>query len=696
MLVFPERVLNGDDPQPRLPPPLRTGQPVGARRRFKVFGVSLLTERFFGLVQQLAIVFGIYALARRWGRRLAVAGARDCRRSSSSRSASPRSRGSARSGSGSRARRRHRRARRIDERRRAVGRARAGCCSASRAVPSRPRPRGRRSRRRARARASTARASQAAARRVRASASRAVRRPPRDRGPRQRVSRAWSSTPSSTCAAAAACRSRRRGATSTASCSGRARSQQLRGRSRRSRVRSSCSCGSSLLLGVDRASCSCRAWRAVRRRARVVRGPHAARRRAVQPRASSRRRCNASTPPTSRGSAASRSAFLPVALFEFAPPAPAAVAACARSRSRRRRGDRSRCRVRDPGVHRAHVRRLRAADVRLRTALRTRSSTTAAPSTTASRTGPRPRTSASREAGAHREAGPEAVRRAGEPAQDAVQRRVPLLHAPASSSPARTTSRWIRAWPTPTTPASTSSSRRPTSRSCRRSGTTGASRTTPASPGRTRPQRVLARDFCHVGTYLRPATSCTSGAIDRCDSRTAAIALPAPCALLDRHADLPGGGEHRRVPAAHARGRPRRRHPRRRRQQPRRHRRHRREGRRRARPHRRAAAAEEDRARRRVPRRLRGRHRARLRHRSCRSTPTSRTIRPRSRTFLGAIERRRRRRHRLALRARRLDPALAVAPARAVEVGQPLRRRSCSACRSATRRRATARTAPTS
>ena len=46
--------------------------------------------------------------------------------------------------------------------------------------------------------------------------------------------------------------------------------------------------------------------------------------------------------------------------------------------------------------------------------------------------------------------GPAAVRRAGQPAQDAVQRRVPLLHAPATSCPRPTTSRWTRASPTPT------------------------------------------------------------------------------------------------------------------------------------------------------------------------------------------------------------------------------------------------------
>ena len=40
---------------------------------FKVFGVSLLTERLFGLGQQMLVVFGVYALARPWGRVLAVA-----------------------------------------------------------------------------------------------------------------------------------------------------------------------------------------------------------------------------------------------------------------------------------------------------------------------------------------------------------------------------------------------------------------------------------------------------------------------------------------------------------------------------------------------------------------------------------------------------------------------------------------------
>jgi hypothetical protein len=40
-----------------------------------VFGTSLLTERLFGLAQQVAIVFGVYAIARRSGRVVAVCGA---------------------------------------------------------------------------------------------------------------------------------------------------------------------------------------------------------------------------------------------------------------------------------------------------------------------------------------------------------------------------------------------------------------------------------------------------------------------------------------------------------------------------------------------------------------------------------------------------------------------------------------------
>jgi hypothetical protein len=75
MLVFPERVLHGAIPNRDFLHLYGPGSLWALAGAFKVFGVSLLTERLFGLGQQLAIVFGIYALGRRWGRTLAVSGA---------------------------------------------------------------------------------------------------------------------------------------------------------------------------------------------------------------------------------------------------------------------------------------------------------------------------------------------------------------------------------------------------------------------------------------------------------------------------------------------------------------------------------------------------------------------------------------------------------------------------------------------
>ncbi len=75
MLVFPERVLHGAIPNTDFLYLYGPGSLWALAAAFKAFGVSLLTERVFGLAQQLAIVFGIYALARRWGRTVAVAGA---------------------------------------------------------------------------------------------------------------------------------------------------------------------------------------------------------------------------------------------------------------------------------------------------------------------------------------------------------------------------------------------------------------------------------------------------------------------------------------------------------------------------------------------------------------------------------------------------------------------------------------------
>jgi hypothetical protein len=72
MLVFPEQVLKGAIPNRDFLHLYGPGSLWALAGVFKVFGVSLLSERGFGVVQQLAIMFGVYALARRWGRVLAV------------------------------------------------------------------------------------------------------------------------------------------------------------------------------------------------------------------------------------------------------------------------------------------------------------------------------------------------------------------------------------------------------------------------------------------------------------------------------------------------------------------------------------------------------------------------------------------------------------------------------------------------
>jgi Dolichyl-phosphate-mannose-protein mannosyltransferase len=72
MLVFPERVLAGDVPNVDF---LHLYGPGGLwvlAGAFKLFGTSLEVERLVGFVQQLAIIGGVFALARRWGRTVAV------------------------------------------------------------------------------------------------------------------------------------------------------------------------------------------------------------------------------------------------------------------------------------------------------------------------------------------------------------------------------------------------------------------------------------------------------------------------------------------------------------------------------------------------------------------------------------------------------------------------------------------------
>jgi hypothetical protein len=75
MLVFPEQVLKGAIPNRDFLHLYGPGSLWALAGVFKVFGVSLINERLFGLAQQLAIVFGVFALARPWGRIVAVAGA---------------------------------------------------------------------------------------------------------------------------------------------------------------------------------------------------------------------------------------------------------------------------------------------------------------------------------------------------------------------------------------------------------------------------------------------------------------------------------------------------------------------------------------------------------------------------------------------------------------------------------------------
>lgn len=75
MLVFPELVLHGEIPNRDFLHLYGPGSLWALAGAFKVFGYSLLTERLFGLGQQMAIVFGVYALTRRWGRTIAASGA---------------------------------------------------------------------------------------------------------------------------------------------------------------------------------------------------------------------------------------------------------------------------------------------------------------------------------------------------------------------------------------------------------------------------------------------------------------------------------------------------------------------------------------------------------------------------------------------------------------------------------------------
>ena len=72
MLVFPERVLNGDFPNRDFLHLYGPGSLWALAGWMQVLGVRLWSERLFALLQQVGVVVGIYWLARAWGRRLAL------------------------------------------------------------------------------------------------------------------------------------------------------------------------------------------------------------------------------------------------------------------------------------------------------------------------------------------------------------------------------------------------------------------------------------------------------------------------------------------------------------------------------------------------------------------------------------------------------------------------------------------------
>ncbi len=73
MLYFPERMWDGDVPNVDFLHLYGPGALHVLMGWFKVFGFTLGAERTFGLLQHLGIIFGLYALARAWGRAAATA-----------------------------------------------------------------------------------------------------------------------------------------------------------------------------------------------------------------------------------------------------------------------------------------------------------------------------------------------------------------------------------------------------------------------------------------------------------------------------------------------------------------------------------------------------------------------------------------------------------------------------------------------
>jgi hypothetical protein len=74
MLVFPELVLHGEIPNRDFLHLYGPGSLWVLAGVFKVFGTTLATERVVGFLQQLGVVFGVFAVLRPWGRWVAAVG----------------------------------------------------------------------------------------------------------------------------------------------------------------------------------------------------------------------------------------------------------------------------------------------------------------------------------------------------------------------------------------------------------------------------------------------------------------------------------------------------------------------------------------------------------------------------------------------------------------------------------------------
>jgi hypothetical protein len=72
MLVFPELVLDGEVPNRDFLHLYGPGSLWMLAGVYELFGVSLATERVVGLIQHLGVIFGLFALALPWGRRIAT------------------------------------------------------------------------------------------------------------------------------------------------------------------------------------------------------------------------------------------------------------------------------------------------------------------------------------------------------------------------------------------------------------------------------------------------------------------------------------------------------------------------------------------------------------------------------------------------------------------------------------------------